>query len=154
VLIVDLGGQYSQLIARRIRECRGYSELVPHTISPEAVRAGRPVARGRSGGPPSVYADGAPLIDPALYDLGIPTLGICYGMQLMALDLGGRVDRTGISEFGKTELRANESELFHDLPGEQTVWMSHRDSVVAPPTGARAVAGSPTLPVAALAVPR
>ncbi len=149
MLVVDLGGQYSQLIARRIRECRVYSELVPHTISPEAVRARRPFALVLSGGPASVYADGAPRVDPALFELGIPTLGICYGMQLMALDLGGRVDRTGVSEFGKTELTAREGALFRDLPAEQTVWMSHRDSVVAPPEGARVVAGSPSTPIAA-----
>ena len=153
VLVVDLGGQYSQLIARRVRECRVYSELVPHTVTPEQVRARNPHALILSGGPASVYADGAPRVDPAIFGLGIPTLGICYGMQLLALDLGGRVDRTGISEFGKTELRANESELFHDLPGEQTVWMSHRDSVVAPPTGARVVAGSPSTPIAAFEEP-
>ena len=117
MLVVDLGGQYSQLIARRVRECRVYSELVPHTVTPEQVRARNPHALILSGGPASVYADGAPRVDPALFELGIPTLGICYGMQLLALDLGGRVDRTGVSEFGKTELRAEESELFHDLPG-------------------------------------
>jgi GMP synthase (glutamine-hydrolysing) len=148
-----LGGQYSQLIARRVRECRVYSELVGHTISPEAVRARNPYAVILSGGPASVYADDAPHVDPGIFELGIPTLGICYGMQLMALDLGGRVDRTGVSEFGKTELRAEESELFHDLPGTQTVWMSHRDSVVAPPTGARVVAGSQSTPIAAFEEP-
>jgi GMP synthase (glutamine-hydrolysing) len=149
VLVVDLGGQYSQLIARRVRECRVYSELVGHAISPEAVRARNPYAVVLSGGPASVYAEGAPRVDPRLFELGIPTLGICYGMQLMALELGGRVDRTGVSEFGKTELRAQDSELFHDTPSRQTVWMSHRDSVVAPPTGARVVAGSPSTPIAA-----
>ncbi len=151
MLVVDLGGQYSQLIARRVRECRVYSELVPHTVTPEQVRARNPHALILSGGPASVYADGAPHVDPVLFSLGIPTLGICYGMQLMALDLGGRVDRTGVSEFGKTELRAEEagSELFRDLPPEQTVWMSHRDSVVAPPVGAHVVAGSPSTPIAA-----
>ena len=109
MLVVDLGGQYSQLIARRVRECRVYSELVAHTISPEAVRARNPYALILSGGPASVYADGAPHVDPRIFELGIPTLGICYGMQLMALDLGGRVDRTGVSEFGKTELHVEES---------------------------------------------
>ena len=105
MLVIDLGGQYSQLIARRVRECRVYSELVGHTISPEAVRARNPYALILSGGPASVYADDAPRVDPRIFELGIPTLGICYGMQLMALDLGGRVDRTGVSEFGKTELQ-------------------------------------------------
>jgi GMP synthase (glutamine-hydrolysing) len=153
VLVLDLGGQYSQLIARRVRECRVYSELVPHTISAAAVRARDPHALVLSGGPASVYADGAPRIDPALYELGIPTLGICYGMQLMALDLGGRVDRTGVSEFGRTELRAGGGRLFEGLEAEQTVWMSHRDSVVAPPEGARVVAGSPSTPIAAFEAP-
>jgi len=147
--VVDLGGQYSQLIARRVRECRVYSELVPHTVTPEQVRARNPHALILSGGPASVYAEGAPRVDPALFSLGVPTLGICYGMQLMAQELGGRVDRTGVSEFGKTELRAKESLLFHDLPSEQTVWMSHRDSVVAPPEGAAVIAGSPSTPIAA-----
>ena len=154
VLVVDLGGQYSQLIARRVREARVYSELVPHTISPEAVRARNPHALVLSGGPASVYAEGAPDVDPRIWELGVPTLGICYGMQLMARDLGGRVDRTGVSEFGKTDVRAEESELFAGLPAEQTTWMSHRDSVVAPPEGARVVAGSPSTPIAAFEEPR
>jgi len=153
VLVVDLGGQYSQLIARRVRECRVYSELVAHTISPEAVRARNPYALILSGGPASVYAEDAPRVDPRIFELGIPTLGICYGMQLMALDLGGRVDRTGVSEFGKTELRVEESALLKDTPKEQTVWMSHRDSVVAPPEGARVVAGSTSTPIGAFEAP-
>ncbi|MDX6486886.1 MAG: hypothetical protein QOF43_2039 [Gaiellaceae bacterium] len=151
--MIDLGGQYSQLIARRVRECRVYSELVGHTISPAAVRARNPYAVILSGGPASVYADDAPRVDPGIFELGIPTLGICYGMQLMALDLGGRVDRTGVSEFGKTELTVEESVLLKDTPPEQTVWMSHRDSVVAPPTGARVVAGSPSTPIGAFEDP-
>ena len=149
VLVIDLGGQYSQLIARRVRECRVYSELVGHTITPEAVRARNPYALVLSGGPASVYADDAPRIDPQLFELGIPTLGICYGAQLMALELGGRVDRTGVSEFGRTEMRVEESRLLHDTPAEQTVWMSHRDTVVEAPDGARVVASSPATPVAA-----
>jgi GMP synthase (glutamine-hydrolysing) len=149
VLVVDLGGQYSQLIARRVRECRVYSELVPHTVTPAQVRARNPHALILSGGPASVYAEGAPRVDPELFTLGIPTLGICYGMQLMAQDLGGRVDRTGVSEFGKTALRAEHGALFGDLPAEQTVWMSHRDSVVAAPTGSVVVAGSASTPIAA-----
>ncbi|HZS24352.1 MAG TPA: glutamine-hydrolyzing GMP synthase [Gaiellaceae bacterium] len=153
MLVIDLGGQYSQLIARRVRECRVYSELVGHTISAEAVRARNPYAVILSGGPASVYADDAPHVDPRIFELGIPTLGICYGMQLMALDLGGRVDRTGVSEFGKTELRVEASRLLRDTPSEQTVWMSHRDSVVAPPEGARVVAGSPSTPIGAFEAP-
>jgi GMP synthase (glutamine-hydrolysing) len=111
VLVLDFGGQYAQLIARRVRECRVYSELVGHSISPEAIRARNPYAVILSGGPSSVYADGAPRVDPRIFELGIPTLGICYGAQLMALDLGGRVDHTGVSEFGKTPVRAAESTL-------------------------------------------
>jgi GMP synthase (glutamine-hydrolysing) len=126
-----------------------YSELVGHQISPEAIRARNPHAIILSGGPASVYADGAPRVDPRIFELGIPTLGICYGAQLMALDLGGRVDRTDASEFGKTQLRAEESALLHDTPADQQVWMSHRDSVVAAPAGARIVATSPNTPVAA-----
>jgi GMP synthase (glutamine-hydrolysing) len=149
VLVVDLGGQYSQLIARRVREAGVYSELVPHTLPAEQIARRNPHAIVLSGGPASVYADGAPRIDPAILDLGVPTLGICYGMQLIALEGGGRVDRTNVSEFGKTELRAEEGELFANLPGEQTVWMSHRDSVVAAPDGARVTAGSSSTPIAA-----
>jgi GMP synthase (glutamine-hydrolysing) len=154
VLVVDLGGQYAQLIARRVRECRVYSELVPHTVTPEQVRARNPHAMILSGGPASVFADGAPRVDPNLFRLGVPTLGICYGMQLLARELGGRVDHTAVSEFGKTELRSTDSELFRDLPPVQTVWMSHRDSVVAPPFGSRVVAGSRTTPVAAFEDPQ
>jgi GMP synthase (glutamine-hydrolysing) len=153
VLVVDLGGQYSQLIARRVRECRVYSELVGHSISPQEVRARNPLALVLSGGPASVYAEGAPKVDPAIFGLGVPTLGICYGMQLMAQDLGGRVERTGVSEFGKTDVTAEGGALFANLPPEQTAWMSHRDSVTAPPEGARVVASSPAAPIAAFEDP-
>ena len=150
VLVVDLGGQYAQLIARRVRECRVYSELVPASVSPEEVRRRRARALVLSGGPASVYAEGAPRVDPGLFELGVPVLGICYGMQLMAQDLGGRVERTGASEFGRTELEAETgSLLFEGLPGEQVAWMSHRDSVTAAPPGASVVAGSPSTPIAA-----
>jgi len=153
VLVLDLGGQYAQLIARRVRECRVYSELVGHGVTADQIRARDPHALVLSGGPASVYAEGAPRVDPAIFELGIPTLGICYGMQLMALELGGAVDRTGVSEFGKTQVRAAESELLAGTPEEQTVWMSHRDSVTAPPTGARVVAGSASTPIAAFEEP-
>src|ERR687891_1622775 len=123
VLVVDFGGQYSQLIARRVRECRVYSELVRHDTPAQALRARYPRALILSGGPASVYAEGAPSVDPAIFELGVPVLGICYGMQLMAQDLGGRVDRTGVSEFGKTGLRAEEGTLFAGLPEEQACWM-------------------------------
>ena len=149
VLVVDLGGQYSQLIARRVREARVYSELVGHRLSADEIARRNPAALVLSGGPASVYSEGAPELDPRIFELGVPTLGICYGMQLMARDLGGAVERTGVSEFGKTGLEAVDSELFHDLPPEQTVWMSHRDSVTAPPEGAVVTASSPSTPIAA-----
>jgi GMP synthase (glutamine-hydrolysing) len=153
VLVIDLGGQYAQLIARRVRECRVFSELVGHGVTAEEVRARNPHALVLSGGPASVYAEDAPRVDARIFGLGIPTLGICYGMQLMALELGGRVERTGVSEFGKTGIHAEESALFAGTPEEQTVWMSHRDSVTAPPAGARVVAGSPSTPIGAFEEP-
>jgi GMP synthase (glutamine-hydrolysing) len=154
VLVLDCGGQYAQLIARRVRECRVYSELVSHSITAAEAHARNPRALVLSGGPASVYAEGAPQVDPKLFELGVPTLGICYGMQLMAQDLGGRVERTGVSEFGKTELTAEpDSELFDGLPPEQIGWMSHRDSVAAAPAGARVTAGSPAAPIAAFEDP-
>jgi GMP synthase (glutamine-hydrolysing) len=154
VLVLDLGGQYAQLIARRVRDARVYSELVPHTLSAEAIRRRNPVALILSGGPASVYSDGAPRVDEQLFALGIPTLGICYGAQLLALELGGEVARTGVSEFGKTDLEGGVGELFAGLPERQTVWMSHRDTVVAPPAGAEVTARSPSTPVAAFEDPR
>jgi GMP synthase (glutamine-hydrolysing) len=153
VLVVDLGGQYSQLIARRVRECRVYSELVSHRTPAQAIRARNPRALVLSGGPASVYAEDAPEVDPGLWELGVPTLGICYGMQLMARDLGGRVERTGASEFGRTELHAEGGSLFEHVPEDQVVWMSHRDSVTAPPQGARVTGSSASTPIAAFEAP-
>src|SRR6478736_2188540 len=152
VLVVDLGGQYSQLIARRVREARVYSELIGHGSSAAELRGKNPVALILSGGPASVYADNAPQVDPGIYELGVPVLGICYGMQLMAQDLGGRVERTGASEFGKTALRLRGA-LGESLPEQQTAWMSHRDAVTAPPTGAAVTAESPSTPIAAFEAP-
>ena len=149
VLVIDLGGQYSQLIARRVRECRVYSELVSHRLPAQAIRARNPRALVLSGGPASVYAEHAPDVDPGLWELGVPVLGICYGMQLMARDLGGRVERTGGSEFGRADLRAAGGALFEHTPEEQVVWMSHRDSVTAPPDGAQVTGSSPSTPIAA-----
>ena len=149
MLVLDLGGQYAQLIARRVRDARVYSELVPHTLGVDEVRRRNPAALILSGGPASVYADGAPRIDEALFELGIPTLGICYGAQLLALELGGEVARTGTSEFGKTELDGGSGALFAGLPEQQVVWMSHRDTVVSPPEGAIVTGTSPATPVAA-----
>ena len=153
VLVVDFGGQYSQLIARRVREARVYSELVSHRTPAQAIRARNPRALILSGGPASVYADEAPKLDEAVWELGIPTLGICYGMQLMALDLGGRVERTGGSEFGRADLRSAGGALLEDTPEEQVVWMSHRDSVTAPPEDAQVTASSPSTPIAAFEAP-
>jgi GMP synthase (glutamine-hydrolysing) len=149
VLVLDFGGQYSQLIARRVREARVYSELVSHRLTAEEVLARKPLALILSGGPASVYADGAPELDREVFDLGVPTLGICYGMQLMARDLGGRVERNDVAEYGRADLRVSPGALFADLPEEQVVWMSHRDSVVAPPEGSEVTASSPETPIAA-----
>jgi GMP synthase (glutamine-hydrolysing) len=153
VLVLDLGGQYAQLIARRIRECRVYSELVRFDVSLDEIRRRDPVAVVLSGGPASVFADDAPRVDPELFALGIPTLGICYGAQLMALELGGAVERTGVSEFGKTPLHVDGGALFAGLPAEQVCWMSHRDTVTSPPEAADVTAGSPSTPVAAFESP-
>ena len=126
-----------------------YSELVSHRATVDEIRRRNPVALILSGGPASVYADGAPKLDTKIFELGIPTLGICYGAQLLALDLGGRVDKTGAGEYGKVDMRTSEGSLFATLPEEQTAWMSHRDTVVEPPPGARIVATSEHTPVAA-----
>ena len=154
MLVLDFGGQYSQLIARRVREARVYSELVSHRLGAEEIRARDPVALVLSGGPASVYAEGAPLADPAIFDLGVPTLGICYGMQLMARELGGAVEANDVSEYGKADVELDgTAALFHDLAAEQVVWMSHRDSVTAAPPGARVTASSETTPIAAFEDP-
>jgi GMP synthase (glutamine-hydrolysing) len=150
VIVLDYGGQYSQLIARRVRECGVYSELLPHSIGVEEIRRRGPKGLILSGGPASVYADGAPRLDPGLLELGIPVLGICYGMQLLALTLGGRVEAAEAGEFGRSELTIKEpGRLFKGLPREQTCWMSHRDAVVEPPPGFTALASSRQSPVAA-----
>jgi GMP synthase (glutamine-hydrolysing) len=149
VLVLDLGGQYAQLIARRVREAGVYSELVGHDVSASEVGRREPAALILSGGPASVYAADAPQVDPGLFELGVPALGICYGAQLMAKELGGTVERTDASEFGKTALSVDGGELFAGLAEEQVCWMSHRDTVTAPPEGAEVTAGSPATPVAA-----
>jgi GMP synthase (glutamine-hydrolysing) len=155
VLVLDYGAQYAQLIARRVRECHVYSEIVPHDMPVAEIAARRPSGMILSGGPKSVHSPGAPTVDPALFDLGVPTLGICYGQQAMALALGGDVAHTGVAEFGKTELaiKAPGAVLFKDLPPEQTVWMSHNDSVLTPPVGFRPTASTPASPVAAFEAP-
>jgi GMP synthase (glutamine-hydrolysing) len=151
VLVLDFGAQYGQLIARRVRECKVYSEIVPHTISLDEVKRRRPKGMVFSGGPASVYQPGAPECDPRLFDAGIPILGICYGMQLMGRMLGGSVARAEKREYGKTELRANpDSVLFHGLNPRLICWMSHGDVVEKPPPGFAVDATSSNSPVAAM----
>jgi GMP synthase (glutamine-hydrolysing) len=150
VLVVDFGAQYAQLIARRVRECNVFSEIVPSTATAEEIIARRPKAVILSGGPSSVYARGAPQVATGLFETGVPTLGICYGFQAMAQTLGGRVEHTGGREYGGTPLTIiREGELFAGLPREQTVWMSHGDAVVAAPEGFAVTAMTPQTPVAA-----
>jgi GMP synthase (glutamine-hydrolysing) len=154
VLVVDFGAQYAQLIARRVREARIYSEIVPHTMPVAELLARRPAAIILSGGPASVYAADAPTIDPAVFRSGVPVLGICYGFQLMALGLGGEVARTDGAEFGRTDAQVDPaSDLFHDQPADVSVWMSHRDSVVTAPSGFRVTASSAGAAVAAFEDP-
>lgn len=151
VVVLDYGGQYSQLIARRVRELGVYSELLPHHVGAEEVRRRKPKGLILSGGPASVYAPDAPALDPELLELGIPVLGICYGMQLITLALGGRVEAAEVGEFGRSELTVREpGRLLADLPREQKCWMSHRDTVFEAPPGFTALASSTASPVAAL----
>jgi GMP synthase (glutamine-hydrolysing) len=153
VLVVDFGAQYARLIARRVREAHVYSEIVPSTISVEEIRARAPKGIILSGGPKSVYETPAPSIDPGLYELGIPILGLCYGAQLMALQLGGTVSRTGQGEYGRTELTLSpawSSPLCPDWPSVSTVWMSHGDAITEVPPGFVATAVTPGAPVAAM----
>ncbi|MCB1027983.1 MAG: glutamine-hydrolyzing GMP synthase, partial [Microthrixaceae bacterium] len=145
VLVLDFGAQYAQLIARRVRETRVYSEIVAHDISAAELAERAPAAIILSGGPKSVHVEGAPGIDPDIFELGIPMLGICYGAQLMARDLGGEVNHSGRGEYGRTDLTVIEgatSELLAELPTSQTVWMSHFDAIVSPPEGFVATATS------------
>ncbi len=150
VLVVDFGAQYAQLIARRVREARVYSEIVPHTMPVEEMLARGPKAVILSGGPSSVYAEDAPGLDPALFDAGVPVFGMCYGFQLMAQGLGGTVAETGAREYGRTGVAVSETgTLLADLPVTHTVWMSHGDSVTAAPAGFTVLASTAVTPVAA-----
>ncbi|MGB3762199.1 MAG: glutamine-hydrolyzing GMP synthase [Ornithinimicrobium sp.] len=151
VLVVDFGAQYAQLIARRVREAGRYSEIVPHTMSAEQMLAKQPSAVVLSGGPASVYAEGAPTLDADLVQSGVPVLGICYGFQAMAAALGGDVEKTGMREYGDTRasIADTDSTLFNGQPASQPVWMSHGDSVTQAPPGARVTAQSPGAQVAA-----
>jgi GMP synthase (glutamine-hydrolysing) len=155
VLVLNFGGQYSQLIARRIRECRVFAELLPSTASLESIRARNPKALVLSGGPASVYEPGAPPFPTELLELGIPMLGICYGMQAMVQALGGKVEAAEAGEFGRAELtlRDGGGRLLGGLPEAQSCWMSHRDTVFEPPPGFAALASSPGSPVAACEAP-
>src|SRR5919197_5691837 len=155
VLVLDFGGQYSQLIARRIRECGVFAELLPHTTDFERIKERHPAALVLSGGPASVYSDGAPELQPELLGLGVPVLGICYGMQAMVRALGGRVEGAEAGEFGRTplELSNGGGRLLGGLPKEQQCWMSHRDCVFEAPPDFVPLASSPGSPVAACESP-
>ncbi len=154
VLVVDFGAQYAQLIARRVRECHVYSEIVPCTMPVEQMLAKRPKAIILSGGPSSVYAEGAPAVPEGLFRTGVPTFGICYGFQAMTQALGGEVAHTGVAEFGGTTLNvADQGVLFAGLPATQSVWMSHGDSVTRAPEGFVVTASTEATPVAAMEAP-
>jgi GMP synthase (glutamine-hydrolysing) len=154
VLVVDYGAQYAQLIARRVRECHVYSEIVPFDASPADLARRRPAGIILSGGPASVYEPGAPALDPGFLSLGVPVLGICYGQQAMAQVLGGEVQASGVREYGKTGLEVTSpGTILRDLPPRQTVWMSHADAVVRPPVGFRITARTDATPVAAMEDP-
>src|SRR6185312_4296467 len=151
VVVLDYGGQYSQLIARRIRDCGVFSELLPHHVGLEEVAKRKPRGIILSGGPASVYAPGAPRLERDLLDLGVPVLGICYGMQLLVHELGGRVEQAEVGEFGRSDLIVSEpGVLLAGMPRQQTCWMSHRDTVFEPPAGFTALASSTSSPVAAV----
>jgi GMP synthase (glutamine-hydrolysing) len=154
VLVLDFGGQYSQLIARRVRECGVFAELLAHDVPLEEIARRRPKALILSGGPASVYAEGAPRLRRELLELGVPVLGICYGMQAMVLELGGRVEGAEVGEFGRSPLTVSEpGRLLRDTPAEQSCWMSHRDTVYEAPAGFSALASSSESPVAAIEHP-
>ena len=155
VLVVDFGAQYAQLIARRVREAGVYSELVPHTISAAEVTALNPLGLVLSGGPSSVYEAGAPQFDDAIFELGIPVLGICYGFQVMARALGGEVGKTGDSEYGATEatVLGDGGAILGGQPETQNVWMSHGDAVQRAPEEFDVLASTSVTPVAAFGSP-
>ena len=154
ILVLDFGGQYAQLIARRVREARVYSELVPYDISIGEIKAREPEGIILSGGPNSVYGANAPRLEEGFFDLDIPMLGICYGMQLMALNMGGEVRAVQIREYGRSELRVKEpGVLFADTPETQVAWTSHGDAVFSPPTGFTVTAEAPNAPIIAFEGP-
>ena len=154
VLVFDFGAQYGQLIARRVRDLHVYSEIVPCDITADEVRALNPSALILSGGPASVYAEDAPSIDPAIFDLGLPVLGFCYGHQIMAVTLGGEVGHSEVGEYGPATItREADSALFNATPLEQTVWMSHRDAVSRVPEGFVVTSETSVCPVASMECP-
>ncbi|CAM3623383.1 MULTISPECIES: glutamine-hydrolyzing GMP synthase [Brevibacillus] len=154
IVVLDFGGQYNQLIARRVRDLGVYSELVAYNTPVEKIKEMNPKGIIFSGGPASVYEEGAPKVDPAIFDLGLPVLGICYGMQLMSHMLNGKVERAGKREYGKAELRLQEAHnLYEKWDANEVVWMSHSDKVVELPTGFRIDAVSDSCPVAAISHP-
>jgi GMP synthase (glutamine-hydrolysing) len=151
VVVIDFGGQYSQLIARRVRDCGVFSELIAHGAPLEEIIRRQPRGIILSGGPASVYSEHAPRLQREILDMGVPVLGICYGMQLLAHELGGRVEEAVVGEFGRSELRVSDpGVLLAGTPEEQTCWMSHRDTVFEAPPGFAALAGSDVSPVAAM----
>jgi len=152
VFVLDFGAQYAQLIARRVRECHVYSEIVPHSVDPDTLARRNPKGIILSGGPASVYEPGAPDCDERIFRLGVPVLGICYGQQVMAQALGGDVGHTEVGEYGKTEVDVTDpgSVLLSGLPEQTTAWMSHRDAVVKPPPGFEVTAATANCPVAAM----
>jgi GMP synthase (glutamine-hydrolysing) len=151
VIVLDYGGQYSQLIARRVRDCGVFSELLPSHTPLEEIERRKPRGIILSGGPASVYAEGAPRLERGLLELGVPVMGICYGMQLLVHELGGKVEEAEVGEFGRSDLTVIEpGVLLKGMPKEQTCWMSHRDTVIEPPPGFTALASSSVSPVAAV----
>ncbi|PKE43778.1 GMP synthase (glutamine-hydrolyzing) [Macrococcoides caseolyticum] len=153
ILVLDFGSQYNQLITRRIREMGVYSELHDHEISIEEIKKMNPKGIILSGGPNSVYEEGSFTVDPEIFNLGVPVMGICYGMQLMTKLLGGSVERANEREYGKAVIKAETHSLFTKLPEEQTVWMSHSDKVINLPEGFSVIAHSPSCKYAAIENP-
>ena len=152
VLVVDFGAQYAQLIARRVREAGVYSELVPHSMPVDEILAKDPKAIILSGGPASVFEPGAPTIDTKVFESGVPVLGICYGFQVMAYELGGKVDKAALGEYGKTSATIDDADgILADSPAEQTTWMSHGVAVEQAPAGFEVLAHTEGAPVAAMA---
>lgn len=151
ILVIDFGGQYNQLIARRVRDLNVYCEVVPYTKALEEIKAKSPEGVIFTGGPNSVYAEGAPKLEKEVFKLGIPILGLCYGMQLMAHSLGGEVKESSQREFGKIEFKLEDNEIFKDIPKESIVWMSHVDKVVKLPKGFKIIGSTDNTEIAAMA---